>query len=134
MWESDFENLAAKLDEVTEAMNKGTISLQKKRAISYAGRLTSLRHNVNVHSDLLDHPDFYWERLGLERLYDQTSEILCIRRRVNVFNKKLDDAMALIQIIMQELAVMHSSRLEWLIIYLIMIEVVFDAYHCWKTW
>lgn len=123
------------LDEVTQAMNEGKISLHKKRAISYAGRLTSLRHNVNLHSDLLDHPDFYWERdHRLERLYDQASQILCIRRRVSVFNKKLDDAMTLIQVIMQELAVMHSSRLEWLIIYLILIEVLFDIYHFWRTW
>lgn len=45
------------------------------------------RHCINLRSDLLLTPDFYWDRENLEKLYDKTCQFLSINRRVNVKNK-----------------------------------------------
>uniref|UniRef100_A0A2H1W063 SFRICE_020913 n=1 Tax=Spodoptera frugiperda TaxID=7108 RepID=A0A2H1W063_SPOFR len=45
------------------------------------GELFSLRHRLNVESDLLDTPDFYWEEEQLERLYSSTVAYFTISRR-----------------------------------------------------
>lgn len=42
------------------------------------------RHRINLSSDLLITPDFYWDREKLEELYDKTCQFLNINRRVKV--------------------------------------------------
>lgn len=42
------------------------------------------RHCINLSSDLLITPDFYWDREDLEQLYDKTCQFLSINRRVKV--------------------------------------------------
>ena len=48
------------------------------------GELFSLRHRLNVESDLLDTPDCYWEEERLERLYSNTVAYFSIPRRIRV--------------------------------------------------
>lgn len=48
------------------------------------GQLFALRHLVNLSSDLLDVPDFYWEHENLEQLYRKTSEYLSVSKRTSV--------------------------------------------------
>ena len=43
-----------------------------------------LRHRINLSSDFLITPDFYWDRENLEELYDKTCRFLSITRRVKV--------------------------------------------------
>ena len=38
-------------------------------------------HLINLSSDLLDTPDFYWDREDLETLYNKTYNYLNIARR-----------------------------------------------------
>lgn len=42
------------------------------------------RHAINLSSDLLDTPDFYWDRKDLEILYHQTCNYLDIPKRTRV--------------------------------------------------
>ena len=42
------------------------------------------RHCINLSSDLLMTPDFYWDREELEQLYDKTCQFLSINRSVKV--------------------------------------------------
>lgn len=48
------------------------------------GELFGLRHKINLSSDLLDLPDFYWEREQLETFYRSTSNYYSISTRVKV--------------------------------------------------
>lgn len=49
------------------------------------GELFALRHIMNLRSDLLDIPDFYWESEQLEELYTKTSSYFSISKRTKVF-------------------------------------------------
>ena len=46
--------------------------------------LCNFRHAINLSSDLLDTPDFYWDRKDLEILYQQTCNYLDIPKRTRV--------------------------------------------------
>ncbi|KAK9534086.1 hypothetical protein VZT92_009158 [Zoarces viviparus] len=84
------------------------------------------RHCINLRSDLLITPDFYWDRENLEKLYDKTCQFLSINRRVNVVNEKLEHCSQLTDLMRSHLSEKHSLRLEWMIIILIAIEVMFE--------
>lgn len=48
------------------------------------GELFSLRHTMNLRSDLLDIPDFYWEREQLGALYTKSTTYFNISKRTKV--------------------------------------------------
>ncbi|KAK9534085.1 hypothetical protein VZT92_009158 [Zoarces viviparus] len=88
--------------------------------------LSIVGHCINLRSDLLITPDFYWDRENLEKLYDKTCQFLSINRRVNVVNEKLEHCSQLTDLMRSHLSEKHSLRLEWMIIILIAIEVMFE--------
>uniref|UniRef100_A0A8C4V654 Required for meiotic nuclear division 1 homolog n=1 Tax=Falco tinnunculus TaxID=100819 RepID=A0A8C4V654_FALTI len=83
-------------------------------------------HRINLSSDLLITPDFYWDREKLEELYDKTCQFLNINRRVKVMNEKLQHCMDLTDLMRNHLNEKHALRLEWMIVILITIEVLFE--------
>lgn len=88
-----------------------------------------LRSILNLDSDLTESPDFYWSEPLLEDTFISISRALEIRQRVSVLNRKLDYANQLLQIIYSHLSQKHSLKLEWLIIALIAVEVLFECVH-----
>ncbi|KAJ3189833.1 hypothetical protein HDU85_000117 [Gaertneriomyces sp. JEL0708] len=91
--------------------------------------LYSLRGQVNLHNELLDTPDFCWSSGRMEEAFDRISRNLDLRERIGVFNKKLDYANDLTQVLKSLLDTEHGTRLEWIIIILIAVEVVFGTFH-----
>ncbi|KAH0622386.1 hypothetical protein JD844_024649 [Phrynosoma platyrhinos] len=91
--------------------------------ISLFTYLLFFRHRINLSSDLLITPDFYWDREHLEQLYDKTCQFLSINRRVKVVNEKLQHCTELTDLMRNHLSEKHALRLEWMIVILITIEV-----------
>nr|XP_034175219.1 required for meiotic nuclear division protein 1 homolog [Osmia lignaria] len=105
IWEASLDNYVRSIEFVTEDLK--------------AGR----------NSDLLDTPDFYWERDDLERLYQEICSYFNIAKRTRVINEKLNHCVELVSILSAHLSDRHHIRLEWMIIILIMVEVVFETLH-----
>jgi len=91
------------------------------------GELFALRHAINLSSDLLDTPDVYWDREELEQVYQLTCAYFCINKRTRVINEKLNHCVELVDLVSSHLRDKHHVRLEWMIIILIMVEVVFEV-------
>ena len=60
------------------------------------------------------------------------TRVLDIRQRGHVFNKKLDYANELVAVLRSHLSEQHGLKLEWGIIALIAVEVLFETLH-WVT-
>lgn len=111
-----------------ELAKTGTISLSKKQISKQIGVLFNERYSVNLHSDILDTPEFFWRRPSYEPLYLMTAEFQDIQVRQNILNHRLNMIHELYEILSNELNYKHSTRLEWIIISLIAIEVVLALY------
>ena len=85
----------------------------------------ALRHMINLSSDYLDTPDFYWDRERLETIYHSMSAYLTISKRTHL----LSHCAELMELIKSHLNDDHHVKLEWYIIILIMIEVGFETWH-----
>jgi len=88
------------------------------------GELFVERTRVNLNSNILDVPEFFWENPELEPIYRKTAYYLDISKRVDGMNKKLTVIHDFLEILSSELNHQHSSRLEITIIALIVIEVL----------
>ena len=93
------------------------------------GELFSLRGHVNLHSELLDYPDFCWSNGQMETYFMKISKNLDMSPRIAVFNKKLDYANQLAEVLRNHLHEQHSLKLEWCIILLIAVEIAFECLH-----
>lgn len=101
----------------------GRIPLSRREIRRKMGELFMERASVNLHFDVLDTPEFFWEHPELEHLYKMIANYLDIVSRVEVLNLRLDVVHELFGVLNNELNHQHSSRLEWTIIWLIVIEV-----------
>eukprot|EP00742_Colponemidia_sp_Colp-10_P006825 GILJ01007312.1.p1 GENE.GILJ01007312.1~~GILJ01007312.1.p1 ORF type:complete len:449 (+),score=69.46 GILJ01007312.1:166-1347(+) len=95
-----------------------------------------LRNFLNLHSELIDTPDFFWsdEQQDLEELFQQVSKHFDVYSRINVINKRIDYLQAQQEMLNENLKERHSIKLEWAIILLIAIEVMFDSIHVAERW
>ena len=87
------------------------------------GELFIERNFVNLHSEILDTPEFFWNYPELEPFYRRTTHYLDTNKRVEVLNRQLGVVHELFEMLSSELNHQHSSRLEWTIIILIFIEI-----------
>ncbi|XP_077296445.1 required for meiotic nuclear division protein 1 homolog [Arctopsyche grandis] len=130
VWENTLDDYADSLANVTEVLESGApIKMTRAEILRKAGALFALRHHINLDSDLLDTPDFYWERAELERIYGITINYFSLARRTRVLNEKLSHCAELVELVGAQLSDHHHVRLEWMIIILIMVEVGFETLH-----
>ncbi|XP_034001974.1 required for meiotic nuclear division protein 1 homolog isoform X2 [Trematomus bernacchii] len=128
IWEDSLDNFVESIQSIPETLKSGRrVKLSSAEVMKKIGELFTLRHCINLRSDLLLTPDFYWDRENLEKLYDKTCQFLNINRRVNVVNQKLEHCSQLTDLMRSHLSEKHSLRLEWMIIILITIEVLFEV-------
>ncbi len=112
-----------------ELANTGSVSLSKKEISKKIGMLFNERYSINLHSDILDTPEFFWRRPSYEPLYIMTAEFQDIQVRQNILNHRLDIIHELYTLLSNELNYKHSTRLEWIIIILIALEVSVAIFH-----
>jgi len=126
-----FEHTIQKTVDLTRELPKllavmGKITLSGTEIRRMMGRLFIDRHSINLHQELLDTPEFFWEYSELEPYYRLVAHYLDIERRVNVLNQRLTVLKELFDMLNNEINHKHSSRLEWTVILLILIEVIVE--------
>lgn len=85
IWESMLENYIDGLATVTSDLKEGRrIRITRACILRKTGELFALKHLINLDSDLLETPDFYWDREALEQLFNKTSNYFSISKRKKV--------------------------------------------------
>lgn len=111
----------------------GKIPLSRKEIRKKMAEIFQERSSINLHADVLDLPEFFWEHPQLEPTYQMVANYLDIRARVEVLNHRLDIMHELYEVLGTELNHQHSTRLEMTIVLLIVVEVVLtlsrDVFH-----
>ncbi|KAK5995529.1 Required for meiotic nuclear division-like-like protein [Cladobotryum mycophilum] len=116
---------------IPTVLSQGTgIPLSRKFILQKTGELLSLRARLNHYSELTDNlPDIFWDsrsELGLEGYYDQVGRALDVNVRIRALNQKMDYAQEIATVLREMSSEQHGTRLEWIIIVLIFVEVVFE--------
>lgn len=129
-WETSLDSYAESIKSIAYSMREGkSIKIKRHVVFQKVGELFSLRSNINLGSDFLGPPDFYWDREDLETLFQNTCSFLSLRSRTNLMNEKLTYCYELLQQLTSHLDQEHNTKLEWMIIILIAVEVLFEIIH-----
>eukprot|EP00049_Salpingoeca_infusionum_P012660 m.233044 g.233044 ORF g.233044 m.233044 type:complete len:464 (-) comp15241_c0_seq2:248-1639(-) len=99
------------------------LQITRQQLFQQYGELLFLKHRHNMP---LDYSNFYWDREALGALYDKACNYLDIAARSSRLTRQLEHHTELAELLRTTLSERHSTKLEWLIIVLIFIEVVFE--------
>eukprot|EP00927_Polykrikos_kofoidii_P044856 TRINITY_DN38737_c0_g1_i1.p1 TRINITY_DN38737_c0_g1~~TRINITY_DN38737_c0_g1_i1.p1 ORF type:complete len:594 (+),score=78.91 TRINITY_DN38737_c0_g1_i1:168-1949(+) len=95
-----------------------------KQATQMVGEMFSLKHDIQLKTDIIDTPDFFWNYGDYERTYQTCREHLDIDPRVSVLNARIEIVQELVACLEEELTDRHTTRLEWLCIVLVASEAL----------
>lgn len=107
-----------------ELAKNGDLKLSRKTMARIRGRIFVTESRINLHYDLLDKPEFLWDNPDYDEYYHRAYEYLEVGQRIEILNKKLSVLRDILNILADELQFKHSTKLEWIIIILIAIEIV----------
>ncbi|KYO00786.1 conserved protein, unknown function [Plasmodium gaboni] len=128
---SYFENVVDDTIEKTKSIPEclartGKIQLKKNDISKKIGELFVNRFYINMNTDMLDTPEIFWDHDDFTDTYEYFRKYLDISKRVEILNHRLDIIKDLYDMLQNELTIQHGYKLEWIVIYLICIEVIID--------
>ena len=126
---SEFESLVAKTISETASIprklaSEGRTALTRKQTSKMRGRLFLTKSEIILRYDLLDKPEFFWEYPELDNLYQIGANYLELNQRTHILTLKLGTISELLDMLDDDQKHRHSSKLEWIIIWLIAVEIV----------
>jgi uncharacterized Rmd1/YagE family protein len=126
-FESSIEKLIIRTKVVPQEMaTTGKISMPATAISKLIGEILLEKHSINLHFNLLEKPDFFWEYSEFEKSYLTTFRFFEIQSRVDIMNKKLSVLQECVDILSNEQKHNHSSYLEKIVIWLIVFEIVLN--------
>ncbi|KAI0554747.1 hypothetical protein F4679DRAFT_235260 [Xylaria curta] len=127
--ETDLEYLLQESKATLNVLAAGSQNKLKRSSIlKMTGQLLNLRSQLNHYSDITEElPDMFWESESvLEEYYNQIGATLSVRRRIEILNKRIDYANENVSVLREMISEKYGHRLEWIIIALITVEVLFE--------
>ncbi|RSL85979.1 hypothetical protein CEP51_003060 [Fusarium floridanum] len=103
----------------------GELNMTRAEIIRMVGRLFKSRVDINLSSNILDVPNFFWEsEPTLHPLYAAIREYLEIDPRIKVLNERCRVFLDLAEILSDSIATAKMSYITWIIIVLIVISIM----------
>ena len=107
-----------------ELAQKGRINSSKRELNKIIGQLFVEQTEVNLFSSILDTPDFLWDDDEHVPAYQYLRQYLEVDDRVSLLNNRLGVIRELLDVLTAQVADNNSARLEWIVIWLISIEII----------
>ncbi|KAL8713390.1 MAG: hypothetical protein Q9220_002589 [cf. Caloplaca sp. 1 TL-2023] len=102
----------------------GKLGMKREEVVRILGALFRSRVDVNLSSNLLATPSFFWDsEPTLHPLYTAVREYLELKPRIQALNERCRVFLDLAEILSDGIADDRSSRLTWIIIVLILISI-----------
>lgn len=103
----------------------GNLGMKREDVNKLSGKLFRLRVDVNLCSNILDVPEFFWDsEPTLHPLYNAVREYLEIKHRIKVLNERCRVFLDLAELLADSIADANMSGITWIIIILICISLL----------
>ena len=125
IFETQISNTIAETSSIPRMLaSKGHTTLSRTDTGKLRGRLFLAKSEIILRYDLLDKPEFFWEYPQLDGLYQMAAHYFELQQRTEVMTLKLGTISELLDILDDDQKHRHSSKLEWIIIWLIAVEII----------
>ena len=104
--------------------NTGKMPIKRNKIRQIIGEILGAKSEMNLISNFLYHPKYFWQHPTLEDYYTMLERYLHVQRRVNAINHRLDTLNEIFAMFNGYLENRHAHHLEIVVIILITLEVV----------
>jgi len=113
----EMEGLIAQLD-------KGKLNIPDKKLAKFAAGILNFKYRSIAYIMILDKPEITWENPEADRFYMTMANMFELNQRYQEIKHKSETLMDITQVFSDLSHAKRASRLEWIIIILIFIEIV----------
>jgi uncharacterized Rmd1/YagE family protein len=96
--------------------------------LKHIGNALLVRHRVSGPVEVSEKPDILWDKPQLERLYARLEDEYELKERAEALNRKLAVIAETAQVLTDIIDTRRSLRLELIIVFLILFEVLITVY------
>jgi required for meiotic nuclear division protein 1 len=121
------EQVGTVLDEmegVILLLDQGKLSIPDKKLAKFASKILNFKYRSIAYIMVLDKPDITWENQEADRLYLTMANLFELNQRYQEIKHKSETLMDITGVFTSLSHASRASRLEWIIIVLIFIEIV----------
>lgn len=124
-FETIIDALIEKYNPMIQSLsNKGKMPMTRKQIQQVIGEILGAKSELNLISNFLYHPKYFWQHPTLEEHFIMLERYLHIPRRVNAINHRLDTLNEIFDMFNNYLEIQHGHHLEIIIIVLITVEIL----------
>lgn len=117
---------------ILELEHHGKLSISKTNLLKYIGRVLNVKNSIVDNLYILDDPNLVWDNEELNLLNLQLKVNFDINTRFKDLDYRLQIVENNLRLFTDVLNVRESSRLEWVVIILIALEIVIALFFHWK--
>jgi required for meiotic nuclear division protein 1 len=111
-----------------ELAQSGRMNGGRRAILQHIGNALSVRHRVSGPVEVSEKPDILWDKPQLERLYSRLEDEYELKERAESLNRKLAVIAETAQVLTDIIDTRRSLRLELIIVFLILFEVLITVY------
>jgi len=120
------KNLGQLEESVDQLSREGRLVMRRRELVKTVGLALAIHHELAYNLQLLDDPDLLWERgPEMQQLYEHLSIQFSISQRAAALERKLNIIARSSEFIIERLQERTANLLEWAIIVLFVIDLVF---------
>ncbi|HHW57665.1 MAG TPA: RMD1 family protein [Clostridia bacterium] len=123
--ETSIDILSDKVETIINFLKKGYLKISNEVLAKISGEILSLKYNTISYIMLLDKPDITWSDENSEKTYSSLEDVFELRDRYEKIHHKTEVLLNIIEIFASLTHTKRSTRLEWIVIILIFVEVIF---------
>ncbi|PHH51167.1 Sporulation protein RMD8 [Ceratocystis fimbriata CBS 114723] len=119
------QTLSAAQNIPKQLAKTGQLIMKREQIMSIMGQLFKSRVELNLSSNILDTPKFFWDyEPTLHPLYSAIREYLELENRIKVLNERCQVFLDLTEILSDSIADSNMSTITWIIIVLIIVSIL----------
>ena len=129
-FETILESLIEKYTPLIQGLSgKGSVKVKHKQVRQVIGDTLEAKSEMNLISNFLYHPKYFWQHPTLEEYFIMLERYLHIQRRINAINHRLDTLSQIFEMFNNYLENRHAHHLEVSIVVLITMELLIALLH-----
>jgi uncharacterized Rmd1/YagE family protein len=122
--EEQVDKVLDEMEEMITQLDQGKLGLPDKRLAKLASRILNFKYRSISFIMVLDKPDITWDNPEADRLYLTMANLFELNQRYHEIRHKSETLMDITEVFTSLSHARRSSRLEWIIIVLIAIEIL----------
>ena len=122
--ERGLDRVFDEIEHLIDYLSKGRLRYPDDRMAKLTSMILSLQYTSLAHVMVLDTPEFAWENVDVDRLYRKMSNMFELTQRYHEIEHKSSTLLDVTQVFSTLSHARRSTRLEVIVIVLILIEVV----------